>query len=255
VLAFLNSCGSWIDAIRINAITDEVRNGRSVSVKRRKRSSRQILRVANLFFRLARNPVSVCIEIEHWRQWEIENFQLLHGESFCAFPGGPCEVCADRLPGETLCRRLSENRLTAQMLRAASQELRRAHALYSASFDGPWSHGDAHLGNFLYDEGAGRCRLIDFEVMHHRSMSADERHANDLLTPLLDLMGRVNEDAWIPFALEFIRTYDRPEITAILRRHLSVPPGISRIWWAIRTGYMSSDEMKRRVVGLSRQLV
>jgi hypothetical protein len=255
VLALLNSTGSWIDAIRINAITDEVRNGRPVWVKWRRRGSRKYIHAANLFFRLARNPVSVCVQIEHWRRWEIECFQLLHGESYRAFPGGPCEVCADRLPGETLCRRLSENRLTAPILHAAGRELRRAHALYSSRFDGPWSHGDAHLGNFLYDERTGRCRLIDFEVMHRRSMSADERHANDLLTPLLDLMGRAEERDWIPFSLEFIRGYDRLEIVRLLRQSLSVPGGVPRLWWAIRTGFIGSDEMKRRVLDLGRHLV
>ena len=254
MLAFFNAYGSWIDAIRINAISDEVRNGRLVWVKRRKRGSRQVLCAANLFFRLARNPVSVCVKIDHWRRWEIECFQLLHGEKFRAFPGGPYEVCADRLPGETLCRSLSEHRLTAQMLEAASRELRRAHALYSVSFNGPWSHGDAHLGNFLYDERTGRCRLVDFEVMHHRWMSADERHANDLLTPLLDLMGRIDQDNWISFALEFIHAYDRPEITHLLRQYLSVPNGFPRLWWAIRTGYISSKEMRRRVLDLNRCL-
>lgn len=254
MFAFFNAYGSWIDAIRINAITDEVRDGRLVWVKRRKRGSQKYLYAANLFFRLARNPVSVCTRIEHWRRWEIECFQLLHGESFRAFPGGPSEVCADRLPGETLCWQLSQNQLTSQMLRAASRELRRAHALYSASFNGPWSHGDAHLGNFLYDERTGRCRLIDFEVMHHRSMSANERHANDLLTPLLDLMGRVGEDDWIPFALEFIHSYDRPQIAQLLREYLTVPTGFPRLWWAIRTGYISSDKMRSRVLGLNRYL-
>ena len=36
-------------------------------------------------------------------------------------------------------------------------------------------HGDPHAGNFMYDAESNRARLIDFEVMHHLSLPADER--------------------------------------------------------------------------------
>lgn len=254
MLALFNASGSLIDAIRINAISDEVREGRSVWVKRRRRGSREIIRIANLFFRLARNPVLVCGRIEHWRRREIESFHLLNGDEYRAFPGGPREVCAERLPGESLCHRLSENRLTAMMLAAAGRELRRAHLLHSEDFDGPWSHGDAHLGNFLFEDATGRCRLIDFEAMHYPTLAAEERHANDLLAPLLDLMGRVEDREWEPLALAFVRAYDRPTIAALLRQRLRVPTGIPRLWWAIRCGYISSERIRRRVAALGAAL-
>jgi len=44
------------------------------------------------------------------------------------------------------------------MLRAAGNELRRAHQLWSDEYDGPWSHGDASMSNFIYDKRTHRGR-------------------------------------------------------------------------------------------------
>ena len=52
--------GSVIDAIRINAISREVRDGRPLLIKRRRLVSLPLARTANLFFRAARHPDSPC---------------------------------------------------------------------------------------------------------------------------------------------------------------------------------------------------
>jgi tRNA A-37 threonylcarbamoyl transferase component Bud32 len=74
------------------------------------------------------------------------------------------------------------------MLEAAGTELRRAHQFWSDEFDGPWSHGDSTATNVIYNQKTGRARLIDFELVHDRSLSAKSRHADDLLVFLLDIL-------------------------------------------------------------------
>ncbi len=251
----LTAAASAIDLIRINAISNEMRDGRAVWVKRRRRGSGQIVRCANLFFRWAGNPVHVWSGVERWQQWEIYCFRLLNGDRFLVFPDGPRTVCAERLPGLSLSEHLDEGNLTKEMLVAAAREFKRAHTLWCPELEGPWSHGDPHMANFLYDEAANRARLIDFEVMHRKTLSAEERHADDLLVFLQDMLGRVSEEQWLPYALCFLGAYGTPEVLAALRGRLVIREGAgARLWWAIRTRYMHSAVLKQRVDSLRRKL-
>ena len=102
-------------------------------------------------------------------------------------------------------------------------------------------------GNFIFDPADGRARLIDFEVMHHASLSADERHADDLVVFLQDLMGRTTSDRWLENARAFLEGYGRPEIVALLARKFVVPHGLARLWWSVRTTYLSRAELTRRI--------
>src|SRR5687767_8267881 len=102
----LATAGSWIDRIRINALTHEVRNGRPLWIKRRTAASRTIIRAANSFFWLVGNPVIVLGELDEWRNWEIGCFQRLHGDAFEVFADGPHAVCAEEMPGTNLSRHL-----------------------------------------------------------------------------------------------------------------------------------------------------
>ncbi len=209
---------------------------------------------ANRFFRLAGNPVSALEEPAAWQRWEVECFLQLHGREFLAFPDGTRAVAAEEVPGTSLSAHLNAGTLTAPMLAAAARELRRAHAAESDAFSGLWSHGDPHLGNFVYDAVADRARLIDFEVMHHPAMPADERHADDLLVLLQDLVGRTTAAEWLPLARAFISEYDRREILTPLKKRFNVAGGYSRIWWAVRTTYLSTAELQRRVGDLRESL-
>ena len=42
----------------------------------------------------------------------------------------------------------------------------------------------------IYNQKTGRARLIDFELVHDRSLSAKSRHADDLLVFLLDILAK-----------------------------------------------------------------
>ena len=247
----LKAAGALVDTIKINALTREDRDGRVFWIKRRTWTARPIMACANRFFGVAGNPVVALTDRAAWRDWEVECFLRLHGERYQAFTHGAGAVAAEELPGRNLSQHLHDGTLTHSMLAAAARELRRAHQQESAAFlDGIWSHGDPHAGNFVYEEATDRARLIDFEVMHHRTMHAGERHADDLLVLLQDLAGRVSSDQWLPAALAFLGAYERPEIIARLRQKLVVPGGLGRVWWAVRTTYLGTSELRRRIAAL-----
>ena len=243
----LPSAGAIVDRIKINALSRETRDGRTVWIKRRRATSGPIMALANRFFDLVGNPVQTLRDAAVWQRWEVGCFLHLHGENFRAFACGDRAVGADELPGHSLSQHLNAGTLTPEMLAAAGRELHRAHEWRCDAFGGAWSHGDPHSGNFIFDPADGRARLIDFEVMHHVSLSADDRHADDLVVFLQDLMGRVAADRWLENARAFLEAYGRPEIVALLARKFVVPHGLARLWWSVRTTYLSRAELTRRI--------
>jgi hypothetical protein len=247
--------GSAIDAIRINAVTREVRDGRALLVKRRKLASVPLVRMANLFFRAARHPVFVWVDAGAWQRWEVGSFNLLHADRFHAFPAGPRAVCADILPGVTLAEHFVRGTFESHMLDAAGAELRRVHQLHSPFFGGPWSHGDPNLANFLFSGHDQSARLIDFEVVHQRRLPAETRHVEDLLSFLQDLLGCAPKGAWLDSAQRFLDAYgcDRA-LRASLRERLTLPGGIPGVWWWIRTNYVPCHSIRDRLERLRESL-
>ena len=244
-----------MDRIKINSLTREMRDGRAIWIKRRRAVAGPIMTLANGFFRIVGNPVRALTDRAEWQRWEVDCFLQLHGENHRAFRCDDHSVAADELPGRSLSQHLDAGTITEEMLAAAGRELRRAHEWNCAAFDGAkWSHGDPHSGNFIYDPHEDRARLIDFEVMHRAALSAGERHADDLLVFLQDMMGRIAADRWLPCAAAFLQTYDRPEIIAQLARRLVLPSGLARIWWAVRTTYLPRAELARRLAELRASL-
>lgn len=251
---FFSAAGALVDRIKINAVSREWREGRPVWIKRRRWSAGPIMACANSFFRLAGNPIRAIDELEAWQRWEVDCFLRLHGDGFRAFADGPRAVAADEVPGKSLSMHLNACTLDPKMLAAAARELRRAHEASCPVFGAPWSHGDPHAGNFVYDAETDRARLIDFEVMHHPEILPDERHADDLLIFLQDVVGRIAEEQWLPSAEAFLSAYGRPEIVALLRRKLVVPRGLGRVWWAVRTTYLPLAELTLRTEALRARL-
>lgn len=160
-----------------------------------------------------------------------------------------------KFAGQNLLEHLNRKTLDAQAVRAAARELRRAHGLRCDEFAGGlWSHGDPHLGNVVYDGTADGARLVDFEILHQKSLSALERHADDLLVFLQDLAGRVSREKWLPLAFCFVTTYGRDDVIAELTKLLVVPRGIVGIWRKLRTQYLSRRELVYRFAALRRAL-
>src|SRR6516225_77787 len=204
----LNAAARFVDSLKINSVSEQVRRGRPLVIKRRTVYSEPFAELANVYFRMAGIPIHFWAKTEDWRRWEVKCYNMLNGDRFRARPSGTNTVCADRLPGRSLWDHLIDGTLTSKMMEAASQELRRAHQLWSDEFRGPWSHGDACMNNVIYDGKTGRARLIDFEIVHEKSLATKSRHADDLLVFLLDLLAVAPNPQWLTLALAFLKEYD-----------------------------------------------
>jgi len=242
--------GAFVEGIKVNEMTQSERNGRTVWIKRRRWTAEPVLACANRFFRLAGAPLQAIHHVAAWQRWEIECFHRLHAPEYRAFQDGPRAIGADAVPGVNLTGALDNGTITPGMTAAAGRELRRAHTCECPELGGAYSHGDPHLGNFVYETATERARLIDFEVIHHAALPATERHADDLLVFLQDMVGRIRDHQWLPCARAFLDGYARPEIAALLPPRLVIPRGIARLWWAVRTTFLPRAELQRRLSAL-----
>ena len=249
-----NAVTALVESLKINVISEEVRRKRPVVVKRRTATSEQISEMANLYFSWCGLPIRFWSKIDEWRRWEIDSFNMLNGDRFRARPSGQRCVIEDKLPGESLWDHMNRGTLTRKMLAAAAQEFHRAHQFWSDEFGGPWSHGDATTPNVIYNSQTGRARLIDFEIIHEKTLPARARHADDLLVFLLDMVGFVSSRQWLPLALEFLRAYHEPKVIRELKKRLTLPGGLAWIWWEVRTNFTAPAKVKHRLARLRQGL-
>ncbi len=248
--ALSNAATTFVDSLKLNSSFEKVRRGRRVVVKRRQVYGEQLADLANLYFRMSNIPIRFWSKAEDWKRWEVECFQMLNGDRFRVFTSGAKTVCFDKLPGESLWDHMNRGTLARPMLEAAGREFRRAHQFWSEEFRDLWSHADATTTNVIYDEKAGRARLIDFEIIHHKSLPAITRHADDLLVFLLDILAIAPSRQWLPFALCFLNTYGDTDVIAELKNQLAVPSGLAGIWWGVRTSFAKPAKVKRRLAKL-----
>ncbi len=242
----LDAASDAVDSIKINDIYVSRDGDRPIRVKRRRKNSEKIAAIGNAFFWLANARISVFSDVRQWQQWEISSFLLVNGDEHYAFARGPRSVCMHEIPGKDLRSLLAAERLDKRALGAAGRELRRAHRLWFEGQRGTWSHGDLTLANVIYDSSARRARFIDFEVMHDRALPATERHADDLLVLLQDMVGRVSARQWLPFALAFLSAYGRPAVIKQLKARLVIPNGLPGLWWSIRCNHFDKEKLARR---------
>ena len=147
------------------------------------------------------------------------------------------------MPGLSLRAWLARGMLTPDMMRAAGAALARAHA--RAGEDGqPWSHGDLRLDGVLYDPETRRASLTGSGPAHLPGLSPDERHADDLLVLLLDLMGRTPDGSNLASA--FLVSYGRPRIRRRLLGRLFAEPSL------LETNPLGPEELGRRLEALRR---
>src|SRR5438034_4116185 len=244
--ALTNAAATFVDSLKISSTSEKVRRGRRVVVKRRHIYSEQLADLANLYFRMSSIPIRFWSKTKNWQRWEMKCFKMLNGDRFRASKSGTKTICVDKLPGESLWEHMNRGTLTRQMLEAAAHEYCRAHQLWSDEFAGPWSHGDASMENVIYNEKTGRARLIDFELIHEKSLSAKSRQADDLLVFLLDLIGVVPTRQWLPFTLYFLNAYENVRVLAALENQLALPSGMGWIWWGVRTSFANPANVQRR---------
>jgi hypothetical protein len=245
--ALSNAAATFVDSLKINSISEKFRRGRRVVIKRRNIYGEQLADLANLYFRMSGIPIRFWSKAEEWQRWEANCFRMLNGDRFRVSTSGTRTVCMEKLPGKSLWEHLNEGTLTQRMLEAAGTELRRAHQFRSNEFHGPWSHGDSTATNVIYNHKTGRARLIDFEIVHDRSLPAKTRHADDLLVFLLDIIAVASSRQWLSFALSFLNAYGDPVVIVELTNHLAVPGGIAWIWWGVRTSFSNPAKVKQRL--------
>src|SRR6266700_341489 len=248
--ALTDAAATFVDSVKLSSVSERVRCGRRVVLKRRNAYSEQLADLANLYFRMSSIPIRFWSKIEDWRRWESECFQRLNGDRFRVFASGVKTVCVDTLPGKTLWEHLNRGTLTRQMLEAAGRELRRAHQLWNDEFGSGWSHGDATMSNVLYDKKTDRARMIDFEIIHDKSVPAKSRHADDLLVLMLDILAIAPSRQWLPFALCFLNAHGDADVIAELKDQLAVPNGLAWIWWGVRTSFAKPAKVKQRLAKL-----
>src|SRR2546423_7481149 len=243
-----------VEALAINSIEEKTRRGRRVIVKRRNLHSQQLADLTNLYFRMTDIPIRFWSKVEEWQRWEAGCFEMLNGDRYRVYASGARAVIADKLPGESLWVHLNRGTLSRQMLQAAAAEFRRAHQFWSDHFHGSWSHGDGTTQNVIYDASRNRARLIDFEIVHEKSLATAARQADDLLVFLLDMVGTVPSRQWLPFSITFLETYGDGEVIDQIRKKPTRPGGLAWIWWGVRTNFTNPAKVKRRLANLSRAI-
>jgi len=231
-----------VDAVRVNTVALEIRQDASLWHKQRRLGMGAVIAAGNVFLRLSRSHIRMFPSAKAWRDWELTTFALLH-TGHIAEARGARAVALEALPGERLDLLLAQGRLTTPMVEAAARELHRAHGLTTPNSSHPWSHGDAHLKNILYDEAGQRAWLIDFETEHDTHLSADERHADDLLVFLLDLRGRATREQAVSLTAAFLRAYSEPGVFMALQARLRPPRGLERTLWKSRSHHMPEAQL------------
>jgi hypothetical protein len=245
-----NAATTFVDSLKLSLVTEKVRRGRQVVIKRRQIYGDQLADLANVYFRMSNIPIRFWSKSEDWRRWETKCFQMLNGDRFRIYRSGAKAVWTDKLPGRSLWEYMNRRTLTRQMLEAAGRELFRAHQFWSDEFGSQWSHGDATMTNVIYNEKTGRARLIDFEITHHKSLPATTRHADDLLVFLLDILAIAPGRKWLPFALCFLNAHGDGDVIEELKNQLAVPNGLAWIWWGVRTSFVKPAKVKQRLAKL-----
>ncbi len=248
--AISNAAARFVDSLKINSISEAVRRGRRVVIKRRHVYGEQLTELANLYFRIASLPIRFWAKTEDWQHWELNCFKMLNGDRFRASSLRNNAICIDRLPGESLWEHLNRGTLSRPMVEAAGFEFRRAHQFWSKRFRGPWSHGDAGTANVIYEDKSHRARLIDFEIVPDKTLPVLSGHADDLLIFLLDLIAAASGRQWLPLTLAFLNAYDNTPVIAQLSEQLAPPSGMAWIWWGVRTSFANPAKIRQRLAKL-----
>lgn len=244
-------------AIHVNRVTREERAGRSGWRKQRLPGMGPVIHLGNVFMRRARTGVLMFPRPTDWQRWELAQLRHLYGPDFPCAAAGPRGLWIAQLPGDSLRALIQRGALAMSVVAALGRALAAAHARPAELLGGGWSHGDLHLGNALYDPADDSVRFIDFDARHDPALREAERHADDLLVPLLDLVGRLPREPALAAARALLGSYGRPalpDVYDLLRARLRVPSGLERVVYATRTGYQP-DAPLAMTLGALRALV
>ena len=66
--ALTNAAATFVDSLKLSSVSERVRRGRRVVLKRRNAYSEQLADLANLYFRMSSIPIRFWSKVEDWRR-------------------------------------------------------------------------------------------------------------------------------------------------------------------------------------------
>lgn len=177
----LRQYGCWIYNTKRAHVCRVERQGNVFFEKRRYLRTSPLIAGVNPVLEATDAPI-VCLSEDQWLWWECQMAKHTHH--------GQPEVrgrtlILPRLPGVRLADYLESTPDTAVRLEAmmiVARELIRLHQQEVQFPDGktrPFSHGDAHAKNVMFDATIGIATWYDFEAVHVANLSTTRRHADD----------------------------------------------------------------------------
>jgi len=118
---FSHAASSFVEYLKINSVSEKQRRNRRVVVKRRNFYGGHAADLINFYFRLAKIPIRFLSDVQKWRNWEVNCFQMLNGDRFRASVRDTHTVALDKLPGQSLWDHMKQETLNTRMLKAAGR--------------------------------------------------------------------------------------------------------------------------------------
>ena len=238
---------AWLmNRVRVNQIQYRILDGVPMLLKRRRTCGSIIIWFGNRFLALAGSGICMFVRADEWQDWEFHCASLLYPDRTDVKIGPGRSVSIPKVSGISLRQLLRCQQMSVNAFVAAARELRRVHQIQCNIYKAAWSHGDLHLDNILYDSAADRAVLIDFDTRHELTISATQRHCDDLKVVLLELIAMPDEQ-WRQPATAFVEEYGDAPVLSELCRQLCVPRGFARILWYTRTNCTSVRTLEPRL--------
>jgi len=246
----LQQITTWLlNRVHVNRIGRCLQNRIPVWIKRRRLGGSLVIWFGNRFLTLARSRIEMFVRAHEWVKWEIHCAQLLYPRRRPVTAGAGPSVILPEVGGTSLRQLIRVGDPGFAPFVAAARELRRAHAISCPRFNGPWSHGDLHLDNVLYDAATDQAVLIDFDTRHDARLGPIQRHADDLKVMLLELVSQPDEH-WHDRAAAMLQEYGNSAVLDELDGQLIVPGGFARILWHYRTNGVPTRALQPRLQSL-----
>jgi hypothetical protein len=240
---------SFMIRVRVNRLQESLVDDRAVIVKTRRRGAGVVIVGGNAFLMLSQSGVRMFVCSRRWSTWETYCSRLLYPEMAAGCVASRRSAVLAKLPGTSLRRLLLQQQDSLPAVVAGVQEVYRCHQIHCRRFGGPWSHGDLHLDNVLYDTASGRAFLIDFDAHHMLNLPGLDRHADDLVVMLLELIALAG-DRWRPLANAVLERYPNAAVLACVAERLDIPSGLAKILFHIRTCGLPTTQIETRVLAL-----
>jgi hypothetical protein len=159
-----------------------------------------------------------------WAEYETTVFKAIHPDVDAPEIIHPAVIRLPNLEGKPLSQHHGAALANAAIF--AFAELGRFHRAGDCMM-----HGDPHSGNFLHDETAGRCRIIDFETAPLAKACLDRARAFDFAILLLDLVRR-DPDLLTPERFrEWFAAYGSDEARCPVRVLFATASWRLRLYW------------------------